>query len=387
MHGCKSSVMAFICLLLLPLTSCEIHEDADKGTSPSINDAQLTNSRQEKVINSVHLFFWTPPIDGHGNGPKGTFLLLHGCGHHARGFYDLPEEAQMSLAVLKRGFVVVAPDAYPAMTTLDSECWNLGHDGPLVRDALKNFIQAHELEAKPVYGLGVSNGGVMLSYLHSMLGVDFAGMHFNVSPGGAAGYSEGMFAIRAQPPVSFVRMVADPVTPPATIKAAVKYFRRSHTPVQVLTATPQPLGSLLKKAKQMQMSPLLVKKVLKALNGGGFAQGRSGRMAGGAFKASSWRRLRRLRRHQPHFYSLYLPIGSSDHAMKCLIEHPELRKLIGPHVPALTEELKVMEGIHSATSQHIGRSLDFLLQHRRARHKRRRARKVPKARKQLRSNL
>merc|ERR1719265_2702169 len=135
------------------------------------------------------------------------------------------------------------------------------------------------------------------------------------------------------------------------------------------------------------MSPALVNKVLKTLNGLGFAQRRHGPHAGGAFKASSWRRQRRQRRRQPGFYSLYLPIGALDVAMQRLLEHPELGKLIAPHIRPLGEELKLVEGVHGATAQHIGRSLDWLLQHRSTRRNRHQARKASKARKQLRINL
>eukprot|EP00746_Dinoflagellata_sp_MGD_P004433 gnl/MRDRNA2_/MRDRNA2_108552_c0_seq1.p1 gnl/MRDRNA2_/MRDRNA2_108552_c0~~gnl/MRDRNA2_/MRDRNA2_108552_c0_seq1.p1 ORF type:complete len:395 (-),score=49.15 gnl/MRDRNA2_/MRDRNA2_108552_c0_seq1:51-1235(-) len=391
MMSCISCVVLCISMICLPPISGATHDDTDKEIKLSqhgIDDIELANTRQEKIINNVNVFFWMPPSKPHGNGAKGTFLLLHGCGQHARGFYDLPEETQMTLAVLRRGFAVIAPDAYPAMTTRVSECWNLGHDGPLVRDALAQFRQTYQLEGKPVYGLGVSNGGVMLSYLFSTLGVDFDGMHLNVSPGGAVGTTNGgMFATKTYPPVSFVHFVADPVTPSATIQGAVACLRRAHTPVQVLIASPQPLGSLVSRAKKMHMSPALVKKILKALHDWGFAQFRSG--PGAAFKASTWRRQRRMQRRQPHFYKMYLPIGTAGHAVKRLFEDPVLGKLVFPHLRVLTEELKVLEGLHSATSQHIGRSLNFLLQHRN-RHKkvkRKRARKVPKARRHLRTNL
>jgi len=295
----------------------------------------------------------TQPADVPAAGsvaPKGIFVMLHACGHLARHFYELPEEVEMSIAVLQRGYAIFAPDAYP----MPGGCWGPSHDGILVRDALESWLDEHGLADKPLYGLGVSNGGVMLSYLYSVMGVRFHGMHFNVSPGGAIHDDGGTFATSAHPPVTFVRMLGDPYAPVPTIDAAAAALRHAGSPVKVFDCPPQPIGLLYLRAEKIPLSRRAMEKILQRIDTWGVTEWREGPVQ------SQFKNLPRL--HQK-----YIAYGTGKLVVNGLMEDPELVDIVRNHLAALAEEIYVIEGHHAPTSQHVGESLDFILQGRKPR--------------------
>lgn len=278
-----------------------------------------------------------------GSAAKGTFVMLHACGHHARNFYDLPEEVEMTIAVLQRGFAVFAPQAYP----LPGGCWGPSHDGILVKDALQIWLDEHGMADKPLYGLGVSNGGVLLSYLYSVMGIDFKGMHFNVSPGGAVHGSAGTFTQR-HPPVAFVRMLADPYAPAPLIDKAADALRATDSPVAVYDSPPQPLGYLYRRAEKIPLSRPTMALIIQRINEWGYAEEREG---------PDYAEMKNL----PPTYQKYLQVGMGRMVVKRVMQDGDLADACHVHLLALSEELMVVEGHHAPTSLHVGESLDFIL--------------------------
>jgi predicted esterase len=276
-------------------------------------------------------------------------LLLHGCGQHASDFYALLEESKMAAAVLDRGFVVFAPDATPA----PGDCWELTHDGPLVRDALKEFLRSRHLQNRPVYGIGLSNGGAMLEYMFSVLNVSFAGLHFNVGP--AASHPDrddvwSFFWTKKHPPVSFVRMFYDSYIPRQRLEDAAAFLRQMHTPVQEFHVPSLPLGYLVAQAKQIGVSESVLDNVVKKLITWGYTELRSGVIPykrSIAFKTADYKR--------------FLKVGRAPEAIKRLSSDPQLGILLKPRLNAFTEQLQLVEGWHCPTAEHINESLDFLL--------------------------
>lgn len=294
---------------------------------------------------------WTP-----GSDAKGTFLLLHGCGHHASDFHSLPEETKIASAVLERDFMVFAPDASPT----PGGCWEPVHDGPLVRDALQEFLRSRQLQDRPVYGFGISNGGAMLEYLFSVLDVNFAGLHFNVGPAAShPGKGQdvwGLFRTKKHPPVSFVHMLQDNYTPQKKIQEATAYLRQMRTPVQELKVAPLSLGYLVAQAERIELAESVLDHVVKKLIEWGFTEMRPGVMPYSrvdpkyvpvAFRTADYRR--------------YLKVGFAPEAVKRLSNDPQLSPLLKPRLSAFVEELHLVEGWHCPTAEHINQSLDFLL--------------------------
>lgn len=325
--------------------------------SPTAHRSSLASSKHEEFLAGVHTLSWAPSSDAKGmlrSSVKGTFLLLHGCGHHASDFYALPEESKIAAAVLDRGFILLAPDATPT----PGQCWEPTHDGPLVRDALHEFLKSRHLQNQPVYGIGISNGGALLEYMFSVLNVDFAGLHFNVGP--AASHPEsnvwGLFRSKKHPPVTFVHMLHDRYTPQQKVQEAVAYLRQMHTPVQELQVAPLALGYLVAQADQIGMNEHLLDSIVQKMIDWGYTEMRPGVMSQSrldpkhvpvAFKTAEYRR--------------YLKLGFAPEAVKKLSNDSQLGTLLKAHLAAFAEELHLVEGWHCPTAEHIGQSLDFLL--------------------------
>merc|ERR1719160_2217990 len=118
-----------------------------------------------------------PPNLKPGEKPKGLFLMLHGgapmrgtCQKGAAGFFRLPEEGAMAAAVLRRGYAVAAPDSPPH----PGQCWDIHQDAHRVALALPQARAQLGLVDAPLYGIGVSTGGMLLASLVSTFGVQFS---------------------------------------------------------------------------------------------------------------------------------------------------------------------------------------------------------------------
>jgi hypothetical protein len=293
------------------------------------------------------------PIGGTSLDPKGTFLLLHSCSHHSTDWYMLPEESRITSEVLRRGFVALAPDAAANL----GGCWHPTVDGPVLKPAVNMFLKKHNLIGKPLYGVGISSGGVMLAGLISSFGMNFAGVHFAVSPGGApSGRTShpvpGVFATHKFPPTSFVYMPQDFFAPIKTIKVAVEALKQKGTPVLLKKASEKPIRELLKRAELMDVSKHVLKRCIQKMFDWGYLESRCATCKKGMAKNFG--------------DTLWLEHFRSDGIVTHLLMDAEVGPWFQPHESrgrAFMEEVHVMEGVHGPTGEHITEVVDFLLHH------------------------
>jgi len=284
--------------------------------------------------------------------PQGTFLLLHSCAHHSSDWFLLPEESQITQEVLNRGFVALAAEAYPSV----GGCWHPTLDGPLLWPAIHLFLKKHELESKPLYGVGMSSGGVMLGTLITAYSMKFDGVHFAVSPGVApAGpattpANPGLFATHKFPRTSFVFMAKDLYAAPETVSAAADALRNAGTPVLVLEHKAKPVQELLKRAHSMGLTSQMINLCIEKMWDWGYLESRcDGCVAGVARSLNE---------------DLFLEYGNADNTVQRLLVDPEVGGFLRPIQStgrALMEEVHVVEALHGPTADHIVDVLNFLL--------------------------
>lgn len=260
---------------------------------------------------------------------KGVFLLLHGCGYNSDDWFALPEEVYMVRDLLSRGFLLAAPDATPGQP---GGCWSPGLDaGPLMY-SFGLFRNAFGLGHLPLYAVGTSSGGVILSSLVAQ-GVSFAGTMYIVSPGTAGQGQVGTFALKNHPPSAFVLMPPDRFGVKADIMAAVSALQGNGVPVATFEVQPKPVHVLLDRAEAMRIDKGVMRQMVSDISNKRFCQ----QKAPGSF---------------------FLLPAYSDVAYNDLMRHYALTAV---QAKALWQELKVIEGVHSTTAEHFSESIDFLL--------------------------
>lgn len=280
---------------------------------------------------------------------KGTFVLLHGCGHFAQDFFSLPEEKRITQAVVKRRFAVLALNAPNRI----GGCWHEHEDGPLLFQSVQSWLQKHGMEDKPLYAVGISSGGGMIAKLVTGHGMRFNGMHFVVSPGAAPAASPagaGGFGNTKFPRVAFVYMTKDMYAPQQTIEVAVEALKKANTPVLALKAAPKQVNTLYLRASKMGITKKVMAKCIRKLYEWGYLESRCWNCPPGIVHRFDYR--------------LWLQYGRSDYVLNQLLADVE----VGPYLRAklsrrraLEEELHVIEGVHGSTAEHIDKVLAFLL--------------------------
>lgn len=295
------------------------------------------------TVPRVHFAYVLPEGPVHG-----VFLFLHACQRHSLDWFrgsgafpgepavggGLPEESAMADAVLERGFAALAPDSQP----FPGGCWRPAVDAAPVAVGLAQLLQQLGLGQVPLYGVGASSGGVLLSVLAGQQGIAFKALHFNVSPGAATAVgSPGLFARPGWPRASFVHMKRDKFAPPAAIQAAAATLQQAGTQVQVIEVHPQPLEELPNRSARVGMYPGDLRVVVKDIIGWGLTEQR-GRQ-----------RVVYLRYDQVNAAALRLYYSCRT--------AKELRKL-----RSLEAELGVFEGVHAPTAEHFrDRVVPFML--------------------------
>jgi len=265
-------------------------------------------------------------------GLNGVFLLLHACQYTSDDWFALPEEVYMVHELLSRGFLVVAPDAI----LQPAGCWFPDSDtGPLMH-SFGLFRRAFGLEHLPLYAVGASSGGVMLSSLVAH-GMSFVGTMFIVSPGGARHAWPGTFAKQNHPRTAFVLMPPDIFGVKEDIMGAVEALKHNGVPVVTFEVKPKPIHSLIARAEAMRIDKNVMRLMVDEISNLGFGQQQS--MSGPTG-------------------SLYLRPTYAQGAYLTLVRHFSLTPVQGK---ALWEELRVIEGTHSPTAEYFSESIDFLL--------------------------
>lgn len=295
---------------------------------------------------------WPVANSEEASWPKGTFLLLHSCAHHSTDWFLLPEESQITHEVLRRGYVALAAEAYPSV----GGCWHPSVDGPLLSPAIRLFLKKHNLENKPLYGVGMSSGGVMLGTLVAAYSMKFAGVHFAVSPGVApAGPatnppSVGLFHGHKFPRTSFVFMEKDLYAPPETVNAAADVLRKAGTPVLVLEHKAKPVQELLTRAHTMETTNRIMQRCVEKMWEWGYLESRCATCEPGVARNLN----------EP----LFLEYGRADTTAARLLVDKDVGHFFRPLESkgrALLEEIHAVEAMHGPTAEHINVVLDFLL--------------------------
>lgn len=337
-----------------------------QSLSPELHGPQwlgITFRPQAKWFGYMHMQYHAPqlvpvPADGPDSGKstldlkrsKGVFILLHACAHHSGDFFTLPEEATITTAVIRRGFVALIPDA-PSRT---GGCWAPYEDGFPLYTAINLFLEEKGLKDKPLYGIGISSGGVMLARLISSYELPLRGSHYIVSPGAAhaltAKPKPGAFATHDFPRTSFVYMKKDLYAPPKAINVAAKALKKRGTDVLVLESKPKPVRLLLKRAGLMNIHTDVMHRIIRKLYSWGYLESRCPDCYAGEAKSFD--------------DTLWLQPGFSDGVARHLFDHPQLGEYLKKdmvRVRALNEELHYIEAVHGPTADHIEIVMDFLL--------------------------
>lgn len=331
-HAVTIFLFFFLNLLVPFEAAITLRGALDTLATKRLNDTIHTNdvAVNAEVFEGMPLR-WTAPQES--SAARGVFLLLHACGPTCDDWVRLPEEYELLRAVHQRGFFTLAPQSHSS----GKGCWT-ERDPPVVKRALQDFVKARGLEGKPIYGLGISNGGVMLAHLEADHGVRFNGHYYIVSAGGALGDNPGSFAASHHPPAAIVHMVQDPQTPSKTLHAISAALEKSHTQFQMLLAPPKPLTDLLKLESKVGLDRDTLAEVIYTIWDWGFTVQHDG--------------------------ASFIKFGHARTLGQYLRVDPEIGPKLKDRSDALTEELAVLEGAHASTAQHVDSSLDFLLRDR-----------------------
>lgn len=283
---------------------------------------------------------------------KGVFVLMHACQHNSGDFFTLPEETTITTAVVRRGFVALVPDA----PNRASHCWLPYEDGLILYTSINLFLEEKGLQDKPLYGIGISSGGVMLARLISSYKMPFLGSHYVVSPGAADALSDkpkpGAFATYDFPRTSFVYMNKDYYASPKAIKVAAKALRKRGTDVLVLESKPKKVQTLLKRAGLMNIHTSVMHRIIRELYNWKYLEARCNNCH--ADKGSSF----------TDILSLWLKPNHADGALTRFYEHSTLGSYLKEdtvRARSLLEELHYIEAVHGPTADHIDLVIPFLL--------------------------
>lgn len=265
-----------------------------------------------------------PPVPS--DGIHGVFLVLHSCGQTPRDLFEAPEEKAMMKAILRRGFIVVAPEAQAHENP--ANCWRPLVDAAGVSTMLTQFRTLRGLELLPMYGVGISSGGLLLGAM-AYYGAPFAGCHVQVAP---------PQTLRAgMPPMSFVAMEYDPYGSKSAVEKAAEELKELQVPVQVIIAEPKPLSDLQSRLEGMGFEEDMVPAMVRMAEIWGFKEMRQGRE--------------------------YLALNTADQFLSRMSLDPNWAHITKDKVKlkVLFEELHVIEGVHGATAERFEESLDFLM--------------------------
>jgi len=272
-----------------------------------------------------------PQLENSTSSVQGVFLLLHACGRLSQDWFGgLPEESAIAWLLLKYNFAVFAPDAQPS----PGGCWQPTYDGLYIPAGFNNLLGQLGLQTLPLYGVGLSSGGVMLAHLSETNKLSFKAVHFNVSPGSASKLGPGGFIRPGYPRASFVHMLPDPFAPPKAIKFATQALRRNHVPTQVIVAPARPIYDLLFEAQRIGVPVPAMKRLIVDMEKWGFLEKR-------------------------HDRKTYLRFKQADAVNMMLQIHG--RPAVHKRLRQLDAVVHVLEGIHAPTAQPFVRVLRFML--------------------------
>eukprot|EP01135_Chromosphaera_perkinsii_P005097 Nk52_evm8s316 gene=Nk52_evmTU8s316 len=191
--------------------------------------------------------------EGRAGAPRGVLVVLHGCQRQLTDWWTYPEEHAMVEAAREQGLVVLALGAQDSIGNEGKNgCWDVRAEEDFDSDvdgtvekkkkrnassvgssgdyenreeeglrnvdvargisAVRYFVHKHGLETLPLYGVGVSSGGYMLSLLANHL--EFAGIEIEISIGVGRAWRDLLHGHltgeqKPLPKIAFVKMPRD----------------------------------------------------------------------------------------------------------------------------------------------------------------------------------
>lgn len=266
------------------------------------------------------------PVPTPSEGIHGVFLVFHSCGQQPRDLFEAPEERKMMTSILRRGFIILAPEAQPNENP--ANCWRPLSDAPGVSRMVTEFRALRGLALLPLYGVGISSGGVILGAM-AYYGAPFAGCHFNVAP--------PQMLRAGLPPMSFVDMHYDTYGPRVAVEQAAEELKKLQVPVQVINVEPKPIADLETRLKGLGFPDDMMPTIKKFAENWGFEE------------------------KKPD--GEYLALNTADQFLGRLAMDPNWAYIAKNKEKWLDlfEELHDIEGVHGATSERFDESLDFLM--------------------------
>jgi cephalosporin hydroxylase len=286
------------------------------------------------------------------------------------------------LKLLNRGFAVVAPQS-------KGRCW-ADADLELFEAAQKYFFEMSDagktLSDKPVYGLGVGSGGDFLLQVASSGAVlSLAGLHLISAKAELATFTTA--DLKMLPPIAFVSMpLGDSM---GTMEKAVALLNDAGVATHVHKAFPQPLTAEGLMSSVPGVDPAASAGIIAALRAKGYLKSRSEfcsdlekisrpntsmgmlNASMGVFSHISVGVCKTLNHTESTQDSFLIPYhveaawGAIDAACRHggpLCQDGAVKAAVrGPTAPAIFEELKVCEGVHTATREGLDEALDFLI--------------------------
>lgn len=261
------------------------------------------------------------------DGIHGIFVVFHSCGQQPRDLFEAPEERKMMKAILRRGFVVVAPEAQAHENP--ANCWRPLVDAAGITQMLAEFRNLRGLALLPMYGVGISSGGVLLGAM-AYYGAPFAGCHIQVAP---------PQTVRAgMPPMSFTAMKYDTYGPVQAMEKAAEELKTLQVPVQVIVSEPKPIEDLESRLEDFGFPEDMVPAMGKMAEIWGFKE---------------------MKKDGKE----YLALNTADQFLGRMSTDPNWAPILKDKTKfkVLFEELHVIEGVHGATAERFEESLDFLM--------------------------
>ncbi|KAG2437736.1 hypothetical protein HYH02_011113 [Chlamydomonas schloesseri] len=212
---------------------------------------------------------WQLPAEG-AKAAKGVVFMAHGCSHGAIDFWPksdgcpqctgLPEEMNITLHVLKRGYAAVAISSYDRQM---SRCWqnmwgsrdeilNTASDFAdftRVENALKTLLAREGLEAAPLFAFGASSGGGFVLGLPPVMPGVFSGVAAQIMGGAPKHFAAYERARETDsvsshwPPTALVHMPRDSHIA-QLVDINMKELKALNIPYLEIQIPPQPLTPL-----------------------------------------------------------------------------------------------------------------------------------------------
>jgi hypothetical protein len=120
------------------------------------------------------------------DAPRGIAVLFHACGQQSEDWFELPEHRKIVQQLRKDHIALIALSSDNTV----SRCWSTrfpasqNEDVARVTMAVRQWIHSYDLQSIPMYGIGISSGGTLLSILStSELMPRFASQVLYISPG------------------------------------------------------------------------------------------------------------------------------------------------------------------------------------------------------------